>query len=70
MERRHEMAQDMTEQQRHLFFQTSAQIQTIRTHRLGFLVDADHCADIALWALEATRWTSIRSAVGFSKFYR
>lgn len=59
---RHEAGRSLDEKKRYLLFQLGSQIQSIKTHQFGFLFDANYAHQMALWALEATGWNSIKSA--------
>ena len=64
---RHEAGRTLDAKKRHLFFQLGSQIQSIKTHQFGFLFNADYAHQMALWALDKTKWASIRHAKALLK---
>lgn len=59
---RHGAGRMLDAKKRHLFFQLGNQIQAIKTCQFGFLFNSDYAHEMALWALEKTKWASIRHA--------
>ena len=64
MERYHELANDMEldARQRQMYFRLGAEVQNRKSARMGFAADADYCHDIALAALDATGYKSLKAA--------
>lgn len=59
---RHEIARTLEPRQRTMFHQLGATVQNIKTVKLGFQYDADEAHQHALWALDATKWQSLKAA--------
>ena len=64
---RHEVGRTLNAKKRHLFFQLGSQIQNIKTRQFGFLFNSDYAHEMALWALDKTKWASIRHAKALLK---
>lgn len=64
---RHEVGRILDTKKRHLFFQLGSQIQSIKTRQFGFLFNSNDAHEAALWALDKTKWTSIRHAKALLK---
>jgi len=64
---RHEVGRMLDAKKRHLFFLLGNQIQNIKTRQFGFLFDSDYAHEMALWALDKTKWASIRHAKALLK---
>ena len=64
MERYHEVANEleMTPKQRKMYFQLGAAVDSSKRTSMGFAVDPNYSHEIALWALEATEWHSLKAA--------
>lgn len=59
---RHEVGRYLEVRQRNMYFSLGAEIQNYKTVTLRYSVDADYCANLALWALSATDWKSLKAA--------
>jgi len=64
MEQYHEIANEMqmTQKQRNMYFQLGSLVQSNKTVNMGFKVDPNYCHEIALGALEAVNWKSMKAA--------
>ena len=67
---RHEVGRTLEDKKRYLFFQLGSQIQSIKSHRFGFLFDADNAHEMAFWALDATGWNSKKAVLALLRISR
>lgn len=64
---RHEVGRTIDVKKRQLFFQLGSQIQSIKSRQFGFLFNADHAHEMALWALDKINWKSMKAAKALMK---
>lgn len=64
---RHEVGRILDAKKRYLFFQLGNQIQSIKSRQFGFSFNSDDAHEAALWALDKTKWVSIRHAKALLK---
>jgi len=64
METYHMVANErnLNPKQRQMYFRLGSEIQSSKTVRMGFRVSANYCHEIALAALDASNWKSLKAA--------
>ena len=64
MDKYHAIANElkMTTKQRVMYFRLGAEVENAKRVKMGFAVDPNYCHGVALGALEAVDWKSLKAA--------